>query len=75
VWGPAPQSHFLKQLGAAQRLAALSARASSAQRRQLEGGLERLLDPEQMGTLFKVLALTSPGLSAPPGFDQLDRMR
>jgi NADH dehydrogenase [ubiquinone] 1 alpha subcomplex assembly factor 7 len=35
----------------------------------LEGGLERLLDPEQMGTLFKVLALTSPGLSAPPGFD------
>jgi NADH dehydrogenase [ubiquinone] 1 alpha subcomplex assembly factor 7 len=69
VWGPAPQSHFLKQLGAAQRLAALSARASSAQRRQLEGGLERLLDPEQMGTLFKALALTSPGLSAPPGFD------
>ncbi len=66
--GPVPQGRFLEDLGAARRLAALSARASAAQRQRLESGLERLLDPEQMGTLFKVAALTSPGLPAPTGF-------
>jgi NADH dehydrogenase [ubiquinone] 1 alpha subcomplex assembly factor 7 len=67
--GPVPQSHFLTSLGALQRLTALSARASPAQWRQLESGLERLLGPQQMGSFFKVLALTTPGLPAPPGFD------
>ncbi|MGC2522532.1 MAG: class I SAM-dependent methyltransferase, partial [Stellaceae bacterium] len=66
--GPVPQGSFLRRLGAVQRLAVLSARAAPAQRRQLESGLERLLDPAQMGTLFKAMALTSPGLPMPPGF-------
>ena len=66
--GPVPQRALLLALGAAQRLAGLSARAAPAQIRQLESGLERLLDPAQMGTLFKVMALTSPGLPMPPGF-------
>ena len=39
-----------------------------AQRAALETGLRRLIDPQEMGTLFKVLALTSPGLPAPAGF-------
>ncbi len=56
--GPVPQGRFLENLGALQRLAALSARASPPQRQRLESGLERLLDPEQMGNLFKVMALT-----------------
>ena len=33
-----------------------------------ESGLQRLLDPRQMGNLFKALALTSPGLPVPAGF-------
>ena len=44
------------------------ARATPAQRRQLESGVERLLDPAQMGDLFKVVALASPGLPTPAGF-------
>ncbi len=69
VYGPVPQGRFLAALGAEARLAALSAGATEAQRALLESGLERLIDPAQMGNLFKVLALTSPGLSAPAGFD------
>jgi NADH dehydrogenase [ubiquinone] 1 alpha subcomplex assembly factor 7 len=66
--GPLPQGGFLENLGALQRLAALLAHASPEQRQRLESGLERLLDPEQMGALFKAVALTAPGLAAPPGF-------
>jgi NADH dehydrogenase [ubiquinone] 1 alpha subcomplex assembly factor 7 len=69
VQGPVAQGRFLAALGAEARLAKLSAGASEAQRGALTGGLERLIDPAQMGNLFKVLALTSPGLPAPAGFD------
>lgn len=68
VYGPVPQGRFLAALGARARLAVLAARASAAQRTQLESALARLIDPAQMGNLFKVLALTSPGLPAPAGF-------
>jgi len=70
--GPVPQGRFLENLGALPRLAALSARALPAQRQRLESGLERLLEPKQMGILFKVMALTAAGLPAPPGFDRPD---
>jgi len=69
VHGPVPQGRFLAALGAEARLASLSAGATKAQRDALESGLQRLIDPAQMGNLFKVLALTSPGLPAPAGFD------
>lgn len=68
VHGPVPQGSFLAALGAEARLAALSAGATAPQRAALESGIARLLDPLQMGKLFKVLALTSPGLPAPAGF-------
>ena len=68
VHGPVAQGRFLAALGAEARLGALSAGATPAQRALLDSGLRRLLDPAQMGTLFKVLALTSPGLPAPAGF-------
>ncbi|MBV8120784.1 MAG: SAM-dependent methyltransferase [Alphaproteobacteria bacterium] len=69
TFGPVPQGAFLRRLGAVTRLGTLSARASPQQRDGLEAGLRRLLDPDQMGTLFKVMMLTSPGLRAPPGFE------
>lgn len=67
--GPVTQSRFLTALGAKTRFEALAARARPAQRALLESGLRRLLDPVQMGNLFKVLAVTSPGLPQPAGFE------
>jgi NADH dehydrogenase [ubiquinone] 1 alpha subcomplex assembly factor 7 len=72
VHGPVTQGRFLAALGAEARLGALSAGATPAQRALLASGLKRLLDPAQMGTLFKVLALTSPGLPTPAGFAGAD---
>jgi NADH dehydrogenase [ubiquinone] 1 alpha subcomplex assembly factor 7 len=69
IYGPISQGRFLDALGAGLRLAALSERAAAAQRRSLESGVKRLLDPEEMGELFKVVALVSPGLPSPAGFD------
>jgi NADH dehydrogenase [ubiquinone] 1 alpha subcomplex assembly factor 7 len=68
--GPVPQGQFLKNLGALQRLAILSARASPEQQARLASGLERLLDLRQMGSMFKALALVAASLPSPPGFDQ-----
>jgi NADH dehydrogenase [ubiquinone] 1 alpha subcomplex assembly factor 7 len=75
TYGPIPQTSFLQALGAAPRLAVLSEAASPAQLRRLESGLSRLLDPQQMGVLFKVVALTSPDLPAPPGFGDRESIR
>jgi NADH dehydrogenase [ubiquinone] 1 alpha subcomplex assembly factor 7 len=68
IHGPVPQGDFLGVLGAELRLAVLTRHATPGQRAALETGLRRLIDPAEMGTLFKVLAMTSPGLSAPAGF-------
>jgi len=68
VHGPVTQSAFLTALGAEARLAALLRNADFAQCGALETGLRRLIDPQEMGTLFKVLAVTSPGIPAPAGF-------
>jgi len=68
IHGPATQGDFFASLGAEARLAALLRRAAPAQRAPLEAGLKRLIDPAEMGTLFKALAMMSPGLPAPAGF-------
>jgi NADH dehydrogenase [ubiquinone] 1 alpha subcomplex assembly factor 7 len=70
VHGPVPQGRFLAALGAEARLAALSRHATPTQRAALASGLRRLIEPGQMGNLFKALALTSPGLAAPAGFEE-----
>jgi NADH dehydrogenase [ubiquinone] 1 alpha subcomplex assembly factor 7 len=69
VHGPIPQGRFLTALGAEARLAALLPRAAPEQRITLASGLRRLIDPDKMGTLFKALAVTSPGLPTPSGCD------
>jgi len=68
VHGPVTQRDFLTALGAETRLEVLLRKASPAQRGLLETGLRRLIDPQEMGTLFKAVAVTSPGLPAPAGF-------
>ncbi len=67
--GPTLQRRFLAALGVEQRLVALCARATPTQHQALESGVRRLLDSEGMGDLFKVMALVSPGLPPPLGFD------
>lgn len=68
TWGPEPQGAFLAALGLAERATALLARASAAQIETIESGCRRLIDPDEMGTLFKALALAAPPLPAPAGF-------
>jgi NADH dehydrogenase [ubiquinone] 1 alpha subcomplex assembly factor 7 len=46
----------------------LRSRATPAQSQALENGLRRLLDPGEMGELFKAVAITSPSLPTPAGF-------
>jgi NADH dehydrogenase [ubiquinone] 1 alpha subcomplex assembly factor 7 len=68
AWGPVPQGAFLRALGLAERIAALSRRATPAQAGALAAAGRRLIAPEEMGTLFKALALAHPALPAPAAF-------
>ena len=62
------QGAFLARLGIGARAAAL-ARARPDQVDGIADALERLTGADAMGTLFKVAAAVSPGLTAPPGFE------
>ncbi|MEM7651591.1 MAG: SAM-dependent methyltransferase [Pseudomonadota bacterium] len=62
--GPSTQSAFLCRLGIEARLEALCQRADAAAQERLRSGVARLIEPDQMGTLFKVLALTPEGQAA-----------
>lgn len=53
------QGAFLQRHGAKLRLAALCKHADQAQQDQIVQGLERLMAPEQMGELFKVLLVVA----------------
>ncbi len=66
VAGPMPQGAFLTALGLAARAEALGANADDETRTALDTAVERLAGHDQMGTLFKVLALTRPGAAPPP---------
>lgn len=66
--GPLPQGRFLLALGLAQRCERL-ARDNPAAAETIVSGARRLVDPQQMGALFKVLALTGAGQPKPPGFE------
>lgn len=68
-YGPIPQGAFLTQLGLGVRLEQLMRTATQAQKPMLVSGVQRLVDPQQMGVLFKVLALLSPNLQRPLPFD------
>lgn len=68
TWGPVTQGEFLEQNGALLRGAALGRRATPEAAAEIRTGVARLVAPEGMGTLFKVLAATSPSSAAPAGF-------
>jgi SAM-dependent MidA family methyltransferase len=67
VHGPVTQGAFLTRLGIAERTASLSL-ATPDRAGQLATDRDRLVSAEQMGDLFKVIALTAPGWPVPAGF-------
>ena len=61
-----PQGKFLLDMGILERAGQLGANADEAVRERLSGEVERLAAPDQMGTLFKVLAILPAGAKVPP---------
>lgn len=62
-----PQNMFLSKLGLEIRAVTL-ARSKPEAKAKLARQMERLMAPEQMGTLFKAICVQSKGLSIPLGF-------
>lgn len=69
VLGPIPQGQFLKNLGIDMRIETLK-KASPSHQASLEAAVTRLVHPQQMGSLFKVMAIFSPTTLFPTGFEQ-----
>lgn len=67
-WGPVGQGAFLAANGAHQRVAALTRGKPETVAAAIRHAVARLIEPAQMGTLFKVLAATAADRPAPPGF-------
>jgi NADH dehydrogenase [ubiquinone] 1 alpha subcomplex assembly factor 7 len=67
VFGAIGQGAFLRAMGIDLRAAQL-AKAAPERTEEIVAARERLTAPEQMGRLFKVMALVAPGWPAPEGF-------
>jgi len=65
IHGPTSQGRFLERLGIETRAALLSRSATKEQQNSIASDLRRLTSTSEMGTLFKVLAI-SCNLTAPP---------
>ena len=66
VLGPVPQGAFLERLGLRQRADTLMMNATPDQIEEIDTAYQRLTGVEQMGSLFKVMAIVPPGFSVPP---------
>ena len=71
VAGPVGQGVFLRRLGALERFHALMKDAPPSAMRRLARQARRLMAPEEMGRLFKVMAITSHDGSAQNGEELL----
>ena len=67
VMGPVTQGEWLRAMGIELRATAL-AKAAPHRAEEIGGALERLTAADQMGTLFKVMALVAQGWPEPAGF-------
>jgi SAM-dependent MidA family methyltransferase len=70
IHGPVEQGTWLKRLGIEARAAALLAKATASQRVDIAAALQRLTGtgPNQMGSLFKVIAFSATAVAHLPGF-------
>ena len=68
IHGAIPQGAFLMRLGAGIRTTALCEKSAPDQQKLLISALKRLADPQEMGELFKVMAITSKEISKAEGF-------
>lgn len=66
--GPVLQGEWLRRLGIEARAAILAQGKDAATAAEVTSGCRRLIDPDQMGHLFKVLGLRPAGRSPLPGF-------
>ena len=62
------QGKFLLSMGIETRAATLARDATPDRIRAIKTDLHRLVAPNQMGTLFQVMAVTHPDLDVPDGF-------
>jgi SAM-dependent MidA family methyltransferase len=67
--GPVTQGDFLRALGIETRGHILARGKTPREAGEVLGAMKRLIGPKEMGELFKVLALTAPGLPIPAGFE------
>lgn len=67
VFGPTPQGSFLSLLGIEARAEQLK-RAAPAQAEQIDQAVDRLINPNAMGILFKVMAVSDGRFRHPDGF-------
>jgi NADH dehydrogenase [ubiquinone] 1 alpha subcomplex assembly factor 7 len=67
VLGPVTQGDFLLAMGLAERAGALGAGRNVEDQQNIIAAVERLAGPEEMGTLFKAMAVTHPPMEL-PGF-------
>lgn len=68
AFGPVDQGEFLRRLGLRERAQALKRNAKAAQADAIDAASARLIAPDQMGTLFRVLALGDGNNAPPAGF-------
>ena len=70
TFGPVGQGAFLAQLGIATRADNLLRQATPDQAEEIRAALHRLTGQDQMGQLFKVMAVAAVGSPPPPGFEE-----
>ncbi len=69
TFGPVGQGDFLKSLGIEARSQTLLANATDKQAKDIQTALNRLIHKDEMGDLFKVMAISDNGLSGIIGFE------
>ena len=69
VWGPVFQADFLNDLGIRVRAERLMEAASAEQNKKIGAALRRLTSAEQMGRLFRVMAVSQTKRIQPLGFE------
>jgi NADH dehydrogenase [ubiquinone] 1 alpha subcomplex assembly factor 7 len=68
AYGPMPMGEWLLRLGLEARAGQLLSRVSEEKAREISGRISRLVDPKQMGALFKAVILTGGSVGPLPPF-------